>query len=432
MLHSSQVLDMRGRKFTQTALFSTRQLNQWVPKNHRIRKLRLLVDHCLHEMDSVFEGMYDSGRGRESIAPEQLIRALVLQTLFSIRSERQLIEHLDYNMLYRWFVGLEIDARVWHHSTFSANRERLLKHEVIRGFFERVVEVAESLQLVSVEHFSVDGTLIQAFGAMKRFVKRDSSVVAEKSAASACEKPTVEAEKSSDHDASATAIEVITVETPLVTPTPEAETEPQAPAEPRPGKNPDVDFRGEKRVNATHFCETDPEALSYRKGDNQAAQLSVMGHALMENRHGLIVDAQLTQATGTCERDSALQMAERSIWHPDATLGADKAYDTKAYVEALENSGVSAHSAQNNKGRQSWISDTRAQTEGYKQSIRKRKQIEEYFGWVKSVAMLRKSRFVGIKRTAMAYMLSAAGYNLVRMVNLIGGYFKPLQESCVL
>ena len=422
---------MRGSKLIQTALFSTRQLNQWVPKDHRIRKLRVLVDHCLYDMDSVFEAMYDSGRGRESIPPEQLVRALVLQVLFSIRSERQLMEHLDYNMLYRWFVGLEIDKQVWHHSTFSVNRERLLKHDVMRGFFERVVEVAKSLSLVSVEHFSVDGTLIQAFGAMKRFVKRDAVGAAEKTPAA--EPANTQAQ--------------VVIEVPVVTEVPveievpigieavaavamqavEASEPAPAPVEElKRGRNPDVNFRGEKRVNATHFCETDPEALSYRKGEHQPAQLSVMGHALMENRNGLIVDAELTQATGTCERETALQMAERSISGAEATLGADKAYDTQDYVEALEKQGVRAHSAQNNKGRRSWISEARAQTEGYKQSIRKRKQIEEFFGWGKCVGMMRKSRFIGIKRTGMAYMLVAAGYNLVRMANLIGGYFKPL------
>lgn len=406
---------MRGRDVKQAVQISTRSLDERIPMKHPIRKLRVLVDHSLHAMDSVLAGMYDAERGRESIPPEWLIRALVLQSMFSIRSERQLIEHIEYNLLYRWFVGLESDQKVWNHSTFSANRERLLKHKVMRAFFDEVVGLAQALDLVSIEHFSADGTLIQAYGAMKRFVNKaewinPAGVVAGPAPATPAEK----------------AVEAVVTQAPAA---PASATEPTEPEPPYGCKNPYVDFRGEKRSNATHFCATDPEALSARKSNCHPAQLSVMGHALMENRHGFIVDIELTQASGTAECTASELMAQRSIAHPHATLGEDKAYDTQAHSAAFKDTNVTLHTAQNNKGRKSYISDDLALSEGYIQSIRERKRIEEFFGWTKCTGMLRKSRFVGVKRTGMAYQIVAAGYNLVRLLSLIGGCFKPLTDE---
>ena len=312
---------MRGRDFTQTALFSTKPLNRRIPHRHPLRKLRVIVDQCLRGMDADFEAMYDCHAGRESIPPEQLLRALLIQMLFTVRSERQLMEQLDYNLLFRWFVGLEMDQEVWHHSTFSANRDRFLRHEVIRKFFDCVLQVARTNDLLSDEHFSVDGTLIEALGSMKSVVPRTPE--------SNEKPPTAQPEATASPEATAPP-EVVTPADAAVAPISASETPPSSPPDGSLGRNRWVDFKGTKRSNKTHVSETDPDAMLACKGSHQTVKLSWTGHALMENRSGLVTDAMLTQPTGTAECEAAETMAARSIHKKGATLGADKAYDTKA------------------------------------------------------------------------------------------------------
>lgn len=410
---------MRGRDFTQTALFSTKPLNRRIPHNHPLRKLRVIVDFALREMDSDFEAMYDATRGRESIPPEQLLRAMLVQILFSVRSERQLMEQMEYNLLFRWFVGLEMDQEVWNHSTFSANRCRLLNHDVARKFFDQVLAVARSQALLSTEHFSVDGTLIEAMGSLKSIVPRASAAAASPESVPPSTGPTSDAEVPTEQAvASEQALPAAAEPAPsapvVANPTPES-ARPEA-----QGRNGWVDFKGKERRNDTHVSTTDPDAKLYCKGAHQTTELSWMGHALMENRNGLLCDVTLTPATGTAEREAAEAMAQRSIHVRGATLGSDKGYDVKAHVAALKKQGVRAHAAQNNKGRKSAIDGRTACSKGYKASQKFRKRIEEFFGWVKCVGNLRKSKFFGAERTEMAFVMAAAGYNLVRMMGLFG------------
>jgi transposase len=283
---------MRGADITQEGLFSYRTLEERVPKDHPLRKLRAVVDILLTTMDSELDALY-AKTGRASIPPEWLLRASLLQVLFSIRSERQLVQQIDFNLLFRWFVGLSMDAAVWDHSTFSANRDRLLNETLSRLFFERVLAFAEWQDLLSDEHFSVDGTLIQAWASQKSFVKKDG-----------------------------------------FSPPPEDST-----------RNPTVHFKGEKRSNATHVSTTDPDARLYKKSEGDKAQLCFMGHALMENRTGLVVDVEVTHATGTAEREAAKAMIERTVTQPGATVGADKAYDVPEFVQALREQRVTPHVA---------------------------------------------------------------------------------------
>ena len=414
---------MRGRDFTQTALFSTKPLNRRIPHRHPLRKLRVIVDQCLREMDADFEAMYDRHAGRESIPPEQLLRALLIQMLFTVRSERQLMEQLDYNLLFRWFVGLEMDQDVWHHSTFSANRERFLRHEMIRKFFDRVVQVARANDLLSDEHFSVDGTLIEAMGSMKSVVPR---------APESNEKPP-SAQPDPGVAPAATVLPEATAspETeapPAVVTYTEAATAPIGTSESASPSLPDgslgrnrwVDFKGTKRSNKTHVSETDPDAMLACKGSHQTVKLSWVGHALMENRSGLVTDAMLTQATGTAECEAAETMATRSIHKKGATLGADKGYDAQAHVANLKAMNIRSHAAQNNKGRKSAIHANTAKSKGFCTSQKLRKRVEEIFGWMKCTGNQRKSKFFGMARTEMAFVLSAASYNLVRMMGLFG------------
>lgn len=376
---------MRGADITQHTFFSYRTLDQRVPVDHPLRQLRLLVDGILRTMDADFDALY-AERGRASIPPERLLRACLLQTLFSIRSERQLVEHIEFNLLYRWFVGLSMDDTVWDHSTFSANRDRLLNETLARTFFSRVLRLAEWQALVSDEHFSVDGTLIEAWASMKSFVK--------KAAPDTTDGP-------DDTDG----------------------TPPTG-----GGRDPIVDFKGETRSNATHASTTDPDARLYKKSQGDKARLCLMGHALMENRHGLVVDMETTHATGTAEREAAQRMAERHIRKRHATLGADKGYDTRDFVAGLRRQGITPHVARKNKG--SAIDRRTTRHAGYQTSIKLRKRIEEVFGWAKTVGGLRKARFVGLQKVAAQTAFTFAAYNLVRMMTIFGWRAPTTREAC--
>lgn len=358
---------MRGTDTQQSAAFSYLSPEERVPMSHPLRAIRVLTDQILQRLSSAFAGMY-SKIGRPSIAPEKLLRALLLQVLYTVRSERMLMEQLDYNILFRWFVGLNMDEPVWDETVYTKNRDRLLKGEVARRFFDLVLAEAKSLDLVSDEHFTVDGTLLEACASLKSFQKADG--------------------------------------------------EPLPPAD-DPG-NPTVDFHGEKRSNGTHSSTTDPDALLARKGAGKEAKLSYGGHVLMENRNGLVVDTMVTQATGTAERDAGLLMAEGIPGGQRVTLGADKNYDTKDFVAEARNLQVTPHVAQNqNARRRSAIDGRTTQHAGYLISQRKRKRVEEIFGWLKTVGGMRKLRHRGLELVDWMFTLAAAAYNLVRIRNLV-------------
>lgn len=308
-----------------------------------------------------------SRTGRPSIAPERLLRALILQVLYTIRSERMLMEQLDYNMLFRWFVGLSMDDVVWDHSTFTKNRDRFLESDLAGAFFSGVISQAEEAGLLSDEHFTVDGTLIDAWASMKSFRPKEVG-----------------------NDSSSGG-----------------------------GHNESVDFHGEKRRNDTHESTTDPDARLYRKGGGKESRLAFMGHALMENRNGLVVDTRLTLATGVAEREAALEMVSALPGRKRLTLGADKGYDTVDFVDALKELKVTPHVAQNNKRRRSAIDDRTVRHAGYAVSQRMRKRVEEIFGWIKTVGNLRKTRHRGLERVDWMFAFTAAAYNLVRMRTLL-------------
>jgi len=355
---------MRGADIQQDALFSTVSPESRVPKDHPLRPIRTMVDAALRELDAQFNALYaESGRG--SIAPEKLLRAQLLMALYTIRSERQLMEQIDYNLLFRWFVGFSMDDAVWDHSTFTKNRDRLLDGEVAHRFFAQVLGQADAAGLLSKEHFSVDGTLIEALASLKSYRPKD-------------------------------------------------EDDPP----PGGGRNPDVNFHGEKRCRDTHESRTDKDALLFRKSPGTAAKLSYLGHILMENRHGLVVNAQVTQATGTAEREAAVEMVQALSGTHRVTLGADKNYDTRGCVAALRCANVTPHVAQNTSQRSSAIDGRTTRHRGYASSQRFRKRIEECFGWAKTVGGLRKSRFVGRAKLDFQFVLTMAAYNLVRMRNL--------------
>jgi transposase len=358
---------MRGFDQKQAALFSYLSPEQRVPADHPLRPIRQMVDTVLEQLSRRFAPLY-SPTGRPSIPPEKLLRALLLQVLYSVRSERLLLEQLDYNLLFRWFVGLNMDDPIWDATVFSKNRDRLLTGDIAQAFFDQVIEQASKQQLLSDEHFTVDGTLIEAWAGQKSFQKKDQP---------------------SDSD-------------------------------PKDSGNPTVNFHGEKRSNQTHESKTDPEARLYTKGSGKEAKLSYQGHVLMENRNGLVLQTRLTQATGTAEREAAVEMA-RQIADRDCrrmTLGADKAYDTRAFVADLRQWRVTPHVAQNNKNRSSAIGGRTTRHAGYAISQKKRKRVEEIFGWIKTVGLMRKTRHRGLKRVGWMFTFTAAIYNLVRIRNL--------------
>jgi transposase len=355
---------MRGKDVQQQAMFSYLSPEARVPRDHPLRPIRDMVNQALAELSGEFQAMY-SREGRPSIPPEKLLRALLLQILYTIRSARLLMEQLDYNLLFRWFVGLSMDDRVWDHSVFSKNQERFLDSDLAAAFFARILKQAASAGLLSDEHFTVDGTLIEAWASLKSFRPKGAP-----------------------------------------------------PAEGGSGRNPAVDFHGEKRLNQTHASTTDPEARLFKKGKGKEAKLCFMGHVLMENRHGLVVSPRLTAATGTAEREAAVGLVEGVPGRHRITVGADKAYDTQEFVQSLRALKAVPHVAQNCHGRKSAIDGRTTRHPGYAVSQRLRKRVEEIFGWMKTVGNLRKTRHRGEDRLGWVFTLTAATYNLVRLRNL--------------
>ena len=356
---------MRGADTFTESLFTMRHLDDFVPANHPLRPIRVMVNAGLVKMDALLGGMYEADikGGRPSIAPEKLLRAMLLQIFYSVRSERQLMEQTQYNMLFRWFIGLAMDDSVWVASVFSKNRERLIEHDAVIELFNQVLEMANEQDLLSGEHFSVDGTLIQAWAGHKSFVRKDGQ---------------------DDGD----------------------------------GGN----FKGDKRSNETHESTTDADARLYRKG-NSASELRYMGHTLSDNRHGLIASAVVTIADGHAEREAAKVMIQDAVQvkgdpQVEITLGADKGYDAKEFIDALQDMKVTPHVAQNLSGRTSAVPDAIAGTVGYGISQQKRKLIEQGFGWAKAVGNIGQVLVRGIKRVDQMFVLTMAAYNLTRMRTL--------------
>jgi transposase len=346
-------------------MFSYVSPEERVPRDHPLRAIREMTDQILKQLSVEFEAMY-SPLGRPSIPPEKLLRALLLQVLYTIRSERQLMEQLDYNLLYRWFVGLNMDDAVWDPTVYTKNRQRLLEADVAKKFFGLVVEEAQNRDLMSDEHFTVDGTLLEACASLKSFKKVGQETV--------------------------------------------------PPDDPG---NPTVDFHGEQRRNDTHASTTDPDALLARKGKGKEAKLCFSGHVLMENRNGLVVNATVCQATGTAEREAALAMMDELLDKGRVTLGADKNYDTKDFVKDLRDRNVTPHVAQNQNTRRSSAIDGRTtRHDGYQISQQKRKRVEEIFGWLKTIGGMRKQRHRGLPKVDWMFTFAAAAYNLVRIRNL--------------
>jgi transposase len=353
---------MRGADHQQSGMFSYISAEERVPKDHPLRAIREMVDAALRNMGPQFEAMY-AKVGRPSIAPEKLLRALLLQVLYTVRSERMLMEQLDYNLLFRWFVGMNIDDPVWDVTVFTKNRQRLLASDVAKMLFAEVLTQARSRELLSTEHFTVDGTLIEAWASHKSFMRKDGA---------------------------------------------------DQPPPDDPG-NPTVDFHGERRNNATHQSSTDPEARLARKGAGKEAKLSYAGHVLMENRNGIAVNGCVTLAEGRAEPEAALAMVEEIPGQHRITLGGDKGYDSKQFVQELRDHQVTPHLA----CKQTSIIDARTTRHpGYVISQQKRKRVEEIFGWLKTVGGLRKTRHRGLARVGWMFTFALAAYNLVRMRNL--------------
>lgn len=353
---------MRGDDLQNESMFSYITPEQRVPADHPLRPMRQMVDEALSGVSRRFAPLY-SDTGRPSIAPEKLLRALLLQMLYSIRSERLLVEQLHYNLLFRWFVGLSMDDVVWDATTFTKNRDRLLEGDIAAAFFDAVLRQAERERLLSDEHFTVDGTLLEAWASHKSFRPKDKA-----------------GPGGPDDD---------------------------------PG-NPTVNFRGERRSNATHQSTTDPDARLYKKGVGRAAHLAYLGHVVMENRNGLLIRATVTSATGTAECDAALALT-RGL---HGTVGADKAYDTTACVSGLRAQGLVPHVAQNTAHRRSRIDRRTTRHPGYAVSQRKRKLVEQGFGWLKTIAAVRKLHHRGTAKVRWIFIFASAVYNLVRMRTL--------------
>lgn len=360
---------MRGTDRRSGELFSYIDLEHRVRQDHPLRPIREMANAALASLSSEFDGLY-SKTGRPSIAPEMLLRAMLLQAFYSIRSERQLMERLEFDLLFRWFTGIGIDEPVWDHSSFSTNRDRLLDGEIAAKFLAAVLDQPRVKRLLSSDHFSVDGTLIEAWASMKSF------------------KPKGSKDGSGDGEGG--------------------------------GRNAPADFRGKKRSNDTHESTTDPDARLYRKGPGMEARLCFIGHGLMENRSGLIVDTRLTRISGHAERLAALDMiaplAERSR---AITLGGDRGYDAADFVEELRALNVRPHVAQNTSRRRSAIDGRTTRHPGYAMSQRIRKRIEEAFGWIKTVAGMRRTRLRGLDKVDWAFAFTAAAYNLARLPKLL-------------
>lgn len=360
---------MRGLEDGQVQLFYQINVDEMIPANHPLRTIRVLVDRVLEDLSPKLDGLYKDG-GKPSIPPERLLRALLLQKLYTIRSERQLEEQLHYNFLYRWFVGLQPDEKPWDHSTVSKNQARLLEGEIAREFLQAVVGLADETNLLSNEHFTVDGTLLEAAASLKSFKRREN---------------------------------------------------PPPPEDDDPG-NPTVNFRKEKRRNDTHASTTDPEARLFRKGKGKEARLSFMGHKVMDNRHGLVVEAEASQATGKAEVETSEGMLKRlrkRVGQKRLTVGEDKSYDRKEHIQALRKMRVTPHVSVNTASGSKLIDGRTYCKKGYEISQRKRKRIEETFGWDKTIGGLRRLRHVGVKLADFHLKLTSAAYNLVRMVKLL-------------
>jgi transposase len=356
---------MRGTDQQQSHMFSYLSPERRVRGDHPLRAVRAMVDEVLRSLSPQFSRMY-AREGRPSIAPEKLLRALVVQMLYSIRSERLLMEDIDYSILFRWFVGLNLDEEVWDATTFTKNRERLLEGDVAQQFLAEVVELARAKGFVSDEHFTVDGTLLEAWASAKSFQPREG----------------------------------------------------RNPPPDDPG-NPTINFRGEQRSNKTHESKTDPEAKLARKSDGKESKMSYSGNLLVENRNGLIVDATAWEANGRAERDAALVMLEQVPGKGRITVGGDKGFDTKDFVAECRHMNVTPHLAQNHsRSGGSAIDAGTARHESYRISQRKRKRIEECFGWLKTIALLRKVRHRGLFKVDWVFTFACATYNLVRLRNL--------------
>jgi transposase len=357
---------MRGTDVQQGAMFSYVSLESRVPVSHPLRGIKMLLDEALKGLSRDFERVY-AAEGRPSIAPERLVRASTLQILYSIRSERLLCEQLDYNLLFRWFVGLSIEEPIWDHSTFTKNRDRLIEAKIARKLLRRIVRKARDARLLSNEHFSVDGTLIESWAAVKSMRRRDGK-----------DDP------------------------------------------PGPGRNPTVNWHGEKRSNDTHEAPKDPEAKLFCKGKGQTAKLNYMGHVLMDHREGLVVDVELTEATGSAEREAALTMLDRHCSREQRTVGADKAYDTKQFVADCRKRSVTPHVAMNITGHRGSALDARTTRHaGYLVSQRIRKRIEECFGWCKDGRPLRKMKVYGKHNVEFVTTLTVGIYTLLRVTKLL-------------
>ena len=356
---------MRGDEAEQGPMFSYISTAQRVPSDHPMRRIREMADVALKALSRDFEGLY-SKVGRPSIPPERLLRALLLQYFYGIRSERLLMEQLNYNLLFRWFVGLSMDDTVWDASTFSKNRDRLLQGDVAQRFLDAILEQARENGLASDEHFSIDGTLIQAWAGQKSFRPKDGS----------------------DDDSRGG------------------------------GRNPDVDFKGKERKNDTHQSTTDPDARQYRKGAGQESKLSYLGHVVMENRHGLVVGCQVTHADGHGERDAGRDLMGQIHRKAKVTLGADKGYDSADFIADMRSLNVTPHVAQNNSRRRSAIDERTTRHPGYRLSQIIRKAVEHPFGWLKAAAGLRQVKVRGRDRVDWAFTFGVAAFNLIRMQNL--------------
>jgi transposase len=351
----------------QESLFMMAKLEDFVPADHPLRAMRELVNRALKGMDERFASMY-ADSGRDSIAPEKLMRALLLQVFYSVRSERQIVQQLRYNLLFRWFVGLAMDDEPWNHSVFSKNRDRLIEHAAIEAFFAEVMALAETQGLLSKEHFSVDGTLIQAWASHKSFRPRDGG-------------------------------------------------DDQTPS--GPGRNAQADWKGKPRSNATHESTTDPDARLFRKSHNTASILCYQGHVLMENRSGLVVGARVTHADGNGERAAALAMLDSAPGRSTKTLGADKAYDTREFVAACRERNITPHVASNNSRRGGSAIDSRTTRHvGYALSQTIRKRIEEHFGWGKTVGHIRQTMFRGLRRVDQHFKLTMTASNILRLARI--------------
>lgn len=359
---------MRGIENPQDNLFSYVSLEDRIPDDHPLRPIRRMVDDALERLSEWLDALY-AGEGRPSIPPERLLRASLLQILYSVRSEKLLMDQLQYNLLFRWFVGLGIDEPVWNDATFSKNRDRLLDADLSRELLQAVLAPARDQDLLSNDHFSVDGTLVESWASMKSFQPVDAD---------------------DEDDANYGG-----------------------------GRNASRDFRGERRTNATHRSTTDPEAKLYKKAPGQAARLAYLGHILLENRHGLVVDAELTQASGTAEREAALTMVGRMRGRHRITVAADKGYDTQDFVRTLRQQlNATPHVAQNNTNRRSAIDARTTRHPGYAASQKVRKRVEEPFGWSKAAGLLRRPMLRGAEALSGWFNLHAVAYNLVRLRKL--------------